>query len=129
MQKKALGKGIGALIPERMEAAKEEKVFYIGVGEIRQNPWQPRETFDQKRLDELISSIREKGVLQPVLVRHKEGSLVNSKPQDCQQHQDGASHCVEKEFYGSVDPTRTTPYSDQEIHRYQCEFPKDIEQE
>lgn len=72
MQKKALGKGLSALIPERVEE-KEERVSYVSLERIRPNPFQPRENFDKKRLDELISSIREKGVLQPVMVRRKEG--------------------------------------------------------
>jgi len=71
MQRKALGKGISALIPERYEE-KEEKISYVNIERIRPNPFQPRENFDQKRLDELISSIKEKGVLQPVIVRRKD---------------------------------------------------------
>lgn len=81
MQKKALGKGLSALIPERaMEAAEEgraeergERVSYVNVRRIKPNPFQPRENFDKKRLDELVASVREKGVVQPVLVRHKDG--------------------------------------------------------
>lgn len=71
MQKKALGKGLSALIPERYEE-REEKVSYVNVERIKPNPFQPRENFDQRRLEELISSIKEKGVLQPVIVRHKD---------------------------------------------------------
>jgi ParB family chromosome partitioning protein len=71
MQKKALGKGLSALIPERYEE-REEKVSYVNLERIKPNPFQPRENFDQKKLEELISSIKEKGVLQPVIVRHKD---------------------------------------------------------
>ena len=73
MQKRALGKGLSALIPEQ-PGEKGERVAYVSVEQIRQNPFQPRENFNQKRLEELISSIKEKGVLQPILVRGKEGS-------------------------------------------------------
>jgi ParB family chromosome partitioning protein len=68
MQKKVLGKGLGALIPERAEE-REEKISYVGLERIKPNPFQPRENFGQKKLDELIASIKEKGVLQPVIVR------------------------------------------------------------
>lgn len=72
MQKKALGKGLSALIPELVEE-KNERVSYIDLDKIKNNPFQPRENFNQDKLNELISSIKEKGVLQPVLVRAKEG--------------------------------------------------------
>lgn len=72
MQKKVLGKGLSALIPER-SVESGEKVSSVSIDRIRRNPFQPRENFGQKKLDELIASIREKGVLQPILVRSKEG--------------------------------------------------------
>lgn len=81
MQKKALGKGLSALIPEVVrEVAEEgraeekgERVSYVNLSRIKPNPFQPRENFDKKKLDELIASVREKGVLQPVIVRYKDG--------------------------------------------------------
>jgi len=73
MERKALGKGLGALIPEHSED-KEDRVLYVDLERIKPNPFQPREHFDQKKLDELISSIKEKGVVQPIIVRHKEGA-------------------------------------------------------
>lgn len=74
MYKKALGKGLSALIPERPEAkeATGERISYVRLERIKPNPFQPREHFDSKRLEELISSIKEKGVLQPVIVRRKD---------------------------------------------------------
>ncbi|NWG13669.1 MAG: ParB/RepB/Spo0J family partition protein [Acidobacteria bacterium] len=67
MQKKALGRGLGALIPdlERPSSAPLE----VDIDRIRRNPAQPRFKLDEARLDELASSIRDNGVLQPVLVR------------------------------------------------------------
>lgn len=67
MKKKALGRGLGALIPEveRAEAPPNE----IDIDRISPNPNQPRLLFDEERLEELAASIRENGVLQPVLVR------------------------------------------------------------
>jgi ParB family chromosome partitioning protein len=73
MDRKVLGRGLSALIPEQPGQIKGERISYVKVEDIKQNPLQPRENFDQKKLDELISSIREKGVLQPVIVRDKSG--------------------------------------------------------
>ncbi|MBU4346084.1 MAG: ParB/RepB/Spo0J family partition protein [Candidatus Omnitrophica bacterium] len=70
MERKALGKGIGALIPER-ESQKSEKIIYLGLDQIKPNPFQPRELFDSQSLEELTQSIREKGLIQPILVRRK----------------------------------------------------------
>ncbi len=63
-----LGKGLGALIP----AANPESIGgleEIPVASIRPNPYQPREHFDEEELSSLAESIREVGILQPVLVR------------------------------------------------------------
>jgi ParB family chromosome partitioning protein len=67
MRKKVLGKGLGALIPEieSPEPASRE----IDIDRISPNPDQPRFKLDEKALEELASSIRENGILQPVLVR------------------------------------------------------------
>jgi len=70
MERKALGKGIGALIPER-EAVTEEGIKNIPLRQIKPNPLQPREDFDTQSLEELTQSIKEKGVIQPILVRRK----------------------------------------------------------
>lgn len=76
MERKALGKGIGALIVERATEKqegqeKEEKIIFIKPSEVKANPYQPREYFDTESLDELTQSIKEKGVIQPILVRRK----------------------------------------------------------
>lgn len=65
---KGLGKGINALFPgETINEA--DKVNQISVGEIRTNPYQPRKIFDQGALEELAESIKEHGILQPIIVR------------------------------------------------------------
>ncbi len=70
MERKALGKGIGALIPSKEpEAGKREEVLYIKLEQIKPNPLQPRVDFDTQGMEELTQSIKEKGVIQPVLVR------------------------------------------------------------
>ena len=67
MKKKVLGRGLGALIPEvkRVESPSNE----IDIDRIEPNPNQPRLVFDESRLEELAASIKENGVLQPILVR------------------------------------------------------------
>ena len=69
MERKALGKGIGALITEKQSAEHKEEVIYVSTEQIRPNPFQPREDFDEESINELAQSIREKGVIQPLLVR------------------------------------------------------------
>jgi len=71
MERKALGKGISALIPERPAEEKQERVIYAAVDKIKPNPLQPREEFDSQGMEDLIQSIKEKGVIQPVLVRRQ----------------------------------------------------------
>lgn len=63
-----LGKGLDALISEDLSKTKE-KVERIRLSDIVPNPFQPRKRFNEERLDELVNSIREKGVIQPILVR------------------------------------------------------------
>jgi len=70
MERKALGKGIGALIPEKESGPKNE-IFYVQTGQIRPNPFQPRKEFNPDAIEELAHSIKEKGVIQPLLVRNK----------------------------------------------------------
>jgi ParB family chromosome partitioning protein len=70
MERKALGKGIGALIPER-EILPQEEIKLVPLQQIRPNPLQPREDFDSQSLEELTQSIKEKGIIQPVLARRK----------------------------------------------------------
>jgi ParB family chromosome partitioning protein len=68
MSKKALGKGLGAFIPEEFSILKDERYAEVEIDEIRPNPLQPRMKFDDKSIDELARSIKEKGIVQPVLV-------------------------------------------------------------
>ena len=70
MEKRALGRGITALIPEK-EVESHEKILHLTLEQIKPNPFQPREDFDSQSLEELTQSIKEKGVIQPILVRRK----------------------------------------------------------
>jgi len=73
MERRALGKGLGALIPEKAldSGSHKEEIIYVQSGQIKPNPFQPREDFDQTSIEELAQSIKEKGVIQPLLVRRK----------------------------------------------------------
>lgn len=75
MEGKALGKGLSALIPSKDEESKNETVSYLKTNSIRDNSLQPRTNYDDEKLHELMASIKEKGILQPILVRKKEGQL------------------------------------------------------
>ena len=69
-QKKALGRGLGALIPTRAaEAASPATgLAEIPVDQISPNPYQPRKTFNETSIEELARSVREHGIVQPLVV-------------------------------------------------------------
>lgn len=64
----ALGKGLGALIPE-FGQEESKRLLYCGIEEIVPNRSQPRKYFDESKLQELAESIKEKGILEPLIVR------------------------------------------------------------
>lgn len=73
-KRRGLGQGINALFPDEslLEVEKvdgAEIVEEVRLDEIRSNPYQPRKHFDQKALQELADSIRENGVMQPIILR------------------------------------------------------------
>ena len=69
---RGLGRGLGALIPE-LEEVQNEGRLELAIIEIKTNPHQPRRDFNPIKLAELSESIKEHGVVQPVLVRRVEG--------------------------------------------------------
>ena len=70
--RKVLGRGLEALIPDLPDDQEgRQSVLQVPIDRISANPYQPRQSFDQARLDELARSILEKGVIQPVTVRRK----------------------------------------------------------
>jgi len=64
----ALGKGLGALIPG-FGQEESKTILYCGIEEIAPNRSQPRKHFDESKLQELAESIKEKGILEPLIVR------------------------------------------------------------
>jgi len=70
MGKKALGKGLDALISGSFESeVVQESIQYIKIDNIVRNPYQPRKSFDSEKIEELAQSIRENGLIQPIVVR------------------------------------------------------------
>lgn len=65
----ALGKGIGALLTSASQDGRH-KYFVCPVEELKPHQQQPRKTFNDAKMAELVASIREKGVIQPLVVRH-----------------------------------------------------------
>ena len=84
MTRQALGKGLGALIPEvaaptapvpANTSTSTVSATELPIDQIRSNPYQPRASFDDAKLDELARSIKASGVIQPIVVRRApEGS-------------------------------------------------------
>ena len=68
MNKKALGKGLGAFIPDEFSILKDERFAELDLEDVKPNPFQPRMKFDDQTIDELAQSIRETGIVQPVIV-------------------------------------------------------------
>src|ERR1700690_1083080 len=67
-QRSGLGKGLDALIPSSGNISSEGGIAQVAVDSIQRNPRQPRQTFKEDELEELIASIREHGVIQPLIV-------------------------------------------------------------
>lgn len=79
MPKKVLGRGLEALIPQAPVRSSEEVAMsgsgqMISLDEIQTNPRQPRRTFDGEKMRGLSQSLKEDGVLQPIVVRRKGGA-------------------------------------------------------
>ena len=73
-KRRRLGRGLNALLgatqPEVVQPAEEDlELRHINVEDIERNPFQPRQDFDEDALNELAKSIKQHGVLQPILVR------------------------------------------------------------
>ena len=77
MSKKfALGKGLGALIPEDIDVKEEAKKNLININLIKSNDEQPRKTFDDEKIAELAQSIKEHGIIQPIILSKKDDYYV-----------------------------------------------------
>lgn len=64
-----MGKGLDALLPA-LHINEDDKVVEIPLSQLRPNPYQPRRTFNEESIQELADSIKEHGVIQPIIVRN-----------------------------------------------------------
>lgn len=71
-RRSGLGRGLGALIPTEVANEGSSALLELPVGSINANNFQPRQHFDEETLASLTASVRELGVLQPILVRPAE---------------------------------------------------------
>ena len=72
MEKRALGRGLSALIPQRevvFVKNSAEAIVHIPLSDVKANKYQPRMEYNKEKHNDLVNSIKEKGVIQPVLVR------------------------------------------------------------
>jgi ParB family transcriptional regulator, chromosome partitioning protein len=69
----ALGRGLSALIPDAAPAAVNERALDVDSDLLRPNQFQPRGTMDESKIEELARSIRANGIIQPIVVRKKDG--------------------------------------------------------
>ncbi len=68
-KRKALGKGLSALITEEFEKIDEHSIIQVALDMIRPNPMQPRKTLNDEKLAELADSIARHGVIQPIILK------------------------------------------------------------
>ena len=76
MARQVIGTGLNALLQQNKPsniAADDKRIILARVAEIHSSPFQPRRIFNQEQIDELAASIRERGLVQPLVVRRVNG--------------------------------------------------------
>lgn len=76
MRKRALGKGLEALIPTKEKEVFQEGYRLIPISSIKPNPYQPRSKIEASELKDLIASIKEKGVIEPIVVKRVDNQFI-----------------------------------------------------
>jgi ParB family chromosome partitioning protein len=76
-RRSGLGKGLSALIPNEVVGDRSSALREVPIGSIKPNPRQPRVNFDEDTMSSLAASIKELGILQPVLVRQIGGAAAD----------------------------------------------------
>jgi len=71
VKKPALGKGLGAVIENRIEE-NQSSVIEVEINQVEPGPGQPRKNFDKEKIDALAESIKEHGIIQPLIVTREE---------------------------------------------------------
>ena len=69
--KKGLGRGLSSLIGETKT---EKNTSKISISDLVRNKYQPRKNFDSENLEDLTNSIKERGIIQPIIVRRSESN-------------------------------------------------------
>jgi ParB family chromosome partitioning protein len=69
VQKNVLGKGLGAIFPDLLNDSDKKKNASCGVEELRPNRYQPRKNFNDDDQKKLIASVKQSGIIQPIVVR------------------------------------------------------------
>ena len=75
-KKKGLGRGLSALFGDQTTEKKDietKEINKVSISDITRNPYQPRESFNEAKLDELSNSIKKNGIIQPIAVRLNKG--------------------------------------------------------
>ncbi|MDV4150818.1 ParB/RepB/Spo0J family partition protein [Clostridium sp. AL.422] len=75
-KKSALGKGLGALIPNENTSKDKNKPSLISINLIKSNDKQPRKSFDDEKIAELAQSIKEHGIIQPIILNKQDDYYV-----------------------------------------------------
>ena len=70
-KKKGLGRGLSALFGDEAKNTTDKnfEISKVSISDLTRNPYQPRETFNEAKLEELANSIRKNGIIQPIAVR------------------------------------------------------------
>jgi ParB family chromosome partitioning protein len=76
MRRRALGKGLEALIPTKEKEVFEEGYRLIPIEVVKRNPYQPRAKIEESEVKDLVSSIREKGVIEPIVVKRSDDHFI-----------------------------------------------------
>ncbi len=76
MRKRALGRGIEALISSEDKTVLREGFRMIPIGDIKPNPYQPREKINEESIRELVNSIKEKGIIEPIIVKKYDNQYI-----------------------------------------------------
>jgi ParB family chromosome partitioning protein len=76
MRKRALGKGLEALIPVKEKEVFQEGYRLVAIEAVKRNPYQPRAMIDASEIKDLVSSIKEKGVIEPIVVKRSNDHFI-----------------------------------------------------
>ncbi len=76
MRKRALGKGLEALIPSKEKETFQEGYRMVAIDSIEPNPYQPRTPIQESEIEDLIASIKEKGIIEPLIVKRSGNKFV-----------------------------------------------------